>query len=178
MKIKSLLFLVLFLLPGSVLVEGFLVEGFLVQGVLAQGTPPATPPVAGGTPAPDATEKPLQKLTPGVVASYGKFTMRGKALSQGLDDAAGEKDPSPVTGSVKHIGPNRCAAVLSNGSKEATFSVSFELSQSTKETIKSPKKKYFSAVLGPNKSVEREFRCDAADILQMSLKSGKEIRSK
>lgn len=150
---------------------------FTPSFLLAQSTPPASPPAAAGEPAPDATEKPLQKLTPGVVASFGRYTNRGKALDQGLDEnTPGQKDPSPVTGSVKHLGPNRCAAVLSNGSKDAMFSVSFELSQSTKETINSPHKKYFSATLAPGKSVDREFRCDPADILQMALKSGREIR--
>lgn len=164
MKIKTHLFFFLLLAPGI---------GF------AQATPPAAPPAVDGTPAPEATEKPLQKLTPGVVASFGRFTMRGKALSQGLDEnTPGQKDPSPVTGSVKKFGSTRCAAVLTNNSEDATFSVNFELSISTKETVNSPKKKYFSAVLGPKKSVEREFRCDPTDILQMALKSGKEIRSK
>jgi len=161
MKMKTLLFAIGLFTPGI---------------LLAQAKAPEAP-AAAATPAAEATEKPLQKLTPGVVASFGRFTNRGKSLDQGLDDSVpGQKDASPVTGSVKHIGPNRCAAVLSNGSDDATFSVSFELAQSTKESVNSPKKKYFSAVLGPKKTVEREFRCDAADILQMSLKSGREIR--
>ena len=161
MKIKTLLFVILLFTPGLILAQ-------------------ATPPVAKeGGPALKATEKPLQILKPGVVASFGRFTMRGKAISQNLaEETPGSgKNPSPVTGSVKHIGPNRCAAVLSNGSEDATFSVSFELSQSTKKTLDHPKKKLFSSVLGPKKSVEREFGCDANDILQLSLKSGKEIRS-
>ena len=168
MKMKTLLFLVCLLTPGF---------------VLAQSAPPAVPPAgspaAGGAPDPEATQKPLQVLKPGVVASFGRFTNRGKALSQGTDGTApGEKaeDISPVTGSVKKFGSTRCAAVMTNNSDTATFSVGFELSISTKETVKSPKKKYFSAVLGPKKSVEREFRCDPTDILQMALKSGKEIR--
>ena len=165
MKIKILFLATLLFTPGL---------------LFAQGTPPATPPAAGGEAKPDATPKPLQILKPGVVASSGKYSKVGTKINQQDDGSvpAGKNDiPSPVTGSVKNIGPNRCAAVLSNGSDDATFSVSFELSQSTKETIKSPRKRYFSAVLGPKKSVEREFRCEAVDILQMSLKSGKEIRS-
>jgi len=167
MKIKTLIILSLVFTPALVLAQSKTPEAAATPAASAEGEP-----AAAGTP------KPLQKLTPGVVASFGRYTNRGKALDQGLDDSVpGQKDPSPVTGSVKHIGPDRCAAVLSNGSKDATFSVSFELNQSTKETINSPKKKLFSAVLAPGKSVEREFRCEPADILQMNLKSGKELRS-
>jgi len=117
MKIKTLFFLTCLLIPGI---------------LFAQVTPPAAQPPAAGTPAAEATEKPLQKLTPGVVASFGRFTNRGKSLSQGLDEnTPGQKDASPVTGSVKKFGSTRCAAVLTNNSEEATFSVSFELSIST-----------------------------------------------
>jgi hypothetical protein len=65
---------------------------------------------------------------------------------------------------------------MQNTSADATFSVSFELSKSTKETLDRPQKRLFSAVLGPGKTVERDFSCNPIDILQLSLKSGRELR--
>jgi hypothetical protein len=144
-------------------------------------TTPETATAANGTPAAEPTEKPLRKLTPGVVASSGRFTFRGQSVGTSSNAEISGNDPgaNPVTGTVKRIDSFRCAAVLSNVSEKSTYSVTFELIKSDRpvgNNSANPNKRSFSATLGPGKSVERSFACQPTDNLQLALKSGRELK--
>lgn len=113
------------------------------------------------------------KIKPGVVASYGKFDKRVAVDGAANGNIAGEQQ-SPVSGSVKFLGSDRCKATVSNLSDKDSYSVSFDVvgSRGSSKSFT----RGFSATLKPKESVSRNISGCSSDLnVQVVLKSGRKV---
>lgn len=155
----------------SILVSTALVLPF---SAVAQDPNIAGVPGSAPTAVPTAEAPKAVKLKPGVLASSGKYSVRGKATSQSFDENTPGETGSAIGGSVKQVGNNKCAAVITNSDAKLSYSVSYDVIKIS-QTGKPGQKKAFSSTVGPKKTTENLFSCQPTDNFQLVLKSGRSL---
>jgi len=165
----------------SVMIVSCLLVGRTAMGETKAAPEAATPaPAVEGVPVAEegadtkksAEDKPADKLTGGVIASYGSYEKKASVNAVGQNDVPGDKT-SPVSGSVKRDG-DRCIVTVTNQSEKEAYSVSFEV-VGYRGSAKAFSR-YFSARLEPKGSSDKTVNgCDSDVNVQVVMKSGRRI---
>jgi hypothetical protein len=119
----------------------------------------------------DADKGP-ERISAGVIASYGTFPKASAVNALNQSDIPGDK-ASPVSGSVSRQGET-CLVTVSNQSEKDGYSVSFEVVgyRGSSRAFS----KYFSARLDPKGSTQKSISgCDRDVNVQVVVKSGRRI---
>jgi len=171
LRSTTLFFLVLMMLQFVVLSFAFAEDGVDAN----ENTEKSDPTEAAEPKAEAEVEKKEKKdskyvFQKGVIASFGDYSGSAAVNATTSDKVSGEK-LSPISGSVHRKG-DYCIAVVSNISKDSSYSVSFKVVGTDKRGQNVLSRSY-SASLKPGGSTEKEVSCDKEWSMQVVLTSGR-----
>lgn len=112
-----------------------------------------------------------KQLSPGVIASYGRFA-NAAAIDAAMSPEAAGGEPNPVMASISRDG-DQCVVKVTNSSDARSMRLSYQVvgQRGGKQAFS----KYYSSSLRPGQSVERRVNGCGKDLsgAQVVLKSGK-----
>ncbi len=118
-------------------------------------------------------EKSPAQLTPGTIASMGQLRESRDIAVRSGGAAPGDKE-SPITASVGHASERECQVTVQNTSKDAAYSLTFEVIGSDKNG-KLTSQRSFSARVAAGANVTRMVPCGKEENIEVFLKSGKRV---
>ncbi len=112
-------------------------------------------------------------IRPGVIASSGRHKGAYATDATSSTEAGGDT-PLAVTGSIRRLNRAECSVVLSNSSKEESFSVSYAVEGVDPRGNKVLRRTY-SATLKPGATKTNTLKCAPDLAMQVVLTSGKKV---